>query len=326
MEKNVAVSVICNAYNHETYIAQCLESLVMQKTNFPYEILVHDDASTDRTADIIREYEKQYPHLVKPIYQTENQYSKGGIDQFQYPRAKGRYIAFCEGDDYWTDPLKLQKQFDAMEAHPEVDMCTHAAVMIDGRTEKKIGTITPKQADCIIPVEDVIAGDGSYVASNSWFYRAELDKTIPPFRQLLDFDYTFQIDGALRGGLLYLSDYMSVYRIMAKGSWSTTMKSNPEKMRAHREKVREAMLQLDIDTAGAYHEAVEYSILSMEFENLNDNGCYKELLDPRFKACYQMLPKRRQINIRLKASLPILCVINEKLQEWKLSFQSRKIQ
>jgi glycosyltransferase involved in cell wall biosynthesis len=90
---------------------------MMQKTNFAFEVLIHDDASTDKSAEIIREYEAKYPDIIKPIYQTENQYSKGvGVTRvFQFPRAKGKYIAMCEGDDYWTDPYKLQKQVDFLE-------------------------------------------------------------------------------------------------------------------------------------------------------------------------------------------------------------------
>jgi len=99
----------------------------MQKTTFAFEVLIHDDASTDGTADIIREYEKKYPDIIKPIYQTENQYSKGikNTLTYQFPRAKGKYIAFCEGDDYWTDPYKLQKQADFLEANPEYNLCSH---------------------------------------------------------------------------------------------------------------------------------------------------------------------------------------------------------
>lgn len=114
MEKNITpiVSISCITYNHEDYIRDAIEGFLMQKTTFPVEILIHDDASTDKTADIIREYEKKYPHLIKPIYQTENQYSKGiGVSAtYQYPRANGNYITLCEGDDYWTDPYMLQKQ------------------------------------------------------------------------------------------------------------------------------------------------------------------------------------------------------------------------
>lgn len=115
MTKNILVSISCITYNHEPYIRECLDGFIMQKTDFAFEVLIHDDASTDKTADIIREYEAKFPNLIKPIYQTENQFSKkvGSINaKFNYPRAKGKYIALCEGDDYWTDPLKLQKQVD----------------------------------------------------------------------------------------------------------------------------------------------------------------------------------------------------------------------
>jgi glycosyltransferase involved in cell wall biosynthesis/organic radical activating enzyme len=120
------VSIFCLAYNHEPFIRQCLDRIVMQKTNFPLEILIHDDASTDRTAEIIREYEIKYPGLVKPIYEMENQYSKGRKLNLTYsfPRAKGKYIAYCDCDDYWTDPYKLQKQVDFLESHDEYSVCT----------------------------------------------------------------------------------------------------------------------------------------------------------------------------------------------------------
>ncbi|MBQ3766762.1 MAG: glycosyltransferase family 2 protein [Bacteroidales bacterium] len=131
MEQHPLVSIICESFNHEPFIRKCLDGFVMQQTSFPFEILIHDDASTDRSADIIREYEARFPNLLKPIYQTENQYSKGvGIWRtFQFPRAKGKYIALCEGDDYWTDPDKLQKQVDYMEAHPGCSLCFHNAMV-----------------------------------------------------------------------------------------------------------------------------------------------------------------------------------------------------
>ncbi|WP_299065991.1 glycosyltransferase [uncultured Polaribacter sp.] len=116
-DKEVLVSISCLTFNHELYIRQCLEGFIIQKTNFAFEVLIHDDASTDKTAEIIKEYEVKYPEIIKPIYQSENQYSKGVSvsSAYNFPRAKGKYIAMCEGDDYWTDPLKLQKQFDYLE-------------------------------------------------------------------------------------------------------------------------------------------------------------------------------------------------------------------
>ncbi len=121
------VSVLCQTYNHESFIRQCLDGIIMQKTNFGFEVLVHDDASTDKTANIIREYEKKFSKIIDPIYQIENQYSqkKRVFARIQLPRARGKYIAICEGDDYWTDPFKLQKQVDFLEANPEFSFCCH---------------------------------------------------------------------------------------------------------------------------------------------------------------------------------------------------------
>lgn len=118
------VSISCITYQHAPYIRQCLDGFLMQKTDFAFEVLIHDDASTDGTAEIIKEYEAKYPDIIKPIYQTENQWVKGrrGSRTFNFPRAKGKYIALCEGDDYWTDPLKLQKQVDFLEGNEEYGM------------------------------------------------------------------------------------------------------------------------------------------------------------------------------------------------------------
>lgn len=122
MKGNISVSIDCITYNHAPFIRQCLEGFLMQKTNFSFEVLIHDDASIDGTADIIREYESRYPDIIKLIYQTENQYSKNVAISatFNFPRAKGKYIALCEGDDYWNDPLKLQKQVDILESDKNV--------------------------------------------------------------------------------------------------------------------------------------------------------------------------------------------------------------
>lgn len=119
------VTIRCLTYNHEPYIRQCLEGFVMQKTNFRFEAIVHDDASTDGTAAIIREYAEKYPDIIKPIFQTENQYSKhdGTIRRILNEHTHGKYVAMCEGDDYWTDPLKLQKQVDFLESNRDYVFC-----------------------------------------------------------------------------------------------------------------------------------------------------------------------------------------------------------
>lgn len=111
------VSIRCITFNHERFIKDALEGFLKQETNFPFEIVIHDDASTDNTAEIIRNYEKKYPSIIKAIYEKENQFSKRdeSIDRIMKAACKGKYIAYCEGDDYWTNPHKLQMQIDLME-------------------------------------------------------------------------------------------------------------------------------------------------------------------------------------------------------------------
>lgn len=137
----MTVSISCITYNHAPYIRQCLDGFLMQQCNFDFEILIHDDASTDGTQDIIREYQQKYPLIIKPILQTENQYSKGvrGINfKFNFPRAKGQLIALCEGDDYWTDPLKLQKQVDFLKENPDYTLVAGGFKSKDVTTGKEI--------------------------------------------------------------------------------------------------------------------------------------------------------------------------------------------
>ena len=121
------VSIVCLCYNHGPFIRQALDGFVMQKTDFPFEIVVHDDASTDNSVSIIKEYEERYPQLFYCIYRKENWYSQKKnilLDVFEN-YCNGKYIAYCEGDDYWTDPYKLQKQVDFLESHPDYVMCSH---------------------------------------------------------------------------------------------------------------------------------------------------------------------------------------------------------
>lgn len=125
---NPMVSICCLTYNHSAFISECLDGFLGQKTSFPFEILIHDDASTDGTQEIIKDYSEKYKDVIFPLFEKENQFSKysGNMDVvFNYSRARGKYIAYCEGDDYWTDPLKLQKQVDFLESHPEYSVCFH---------------------------------------------------------------------------------------------------------------------------------------------------------------------------------------------------------
>lgn len=134
MKVTPLVSIICTTYNHEKYVKKALDGFISQQTNFPFEIIVHDDASTDGTVEILKGYEQKYPSLFRNIYRTENWYSQGkNIWEYLFKEiAKGKYIAICEGDDYWINPLKLQKQIDFLEANEDYSMCFHRVNFING--------------------------------------------------------------------------------------------------------------------------------------------------------------------------------------------------
>lgn len=313
MNNEIKVSVICNAYNHEPFIKDALDGFVMQKTNFRFEILVHDDASTDKTADIIREYEKKYPEIIKPIYETENQYSKGNLGKIQYGRAKGKYIAFCEGDDYWTDENKLQMQFNALEAHPEIDMCAHKAVLVKEFTKKVIGNAAPADCDTVLTPEQVIVGGGSYFATASLLVRAEVVKNYMKFRSFLPIDYTLQIQGSLRGGVYYIANSMSAYRVRLSGSWSAiTLKSSVARINSWKNTIKMREI-LNEETGCKYNEAIKKADIYSEFMILRINGKFKELKKEPYLSVYRQYSKKQKIHMYAEKFCPKILRLYKKI-------------
>jgi glycosyltransferase involved in cell wall biosynthesis len=225
------VSISCITYNHEKYIREALEGFLCQKTTFRIEILIHDDASTDSTQAIIKEYEKKYPGLIFPIYQTENQYMKGikiGV-HYQYPRARGKYIAKCEGDDYWTDPYKLQKQVDFLERNPNYSACfTNAYVLDEIHGKKEI--YTERISEGNVKVDDIIKIGGHIYPSASLVYRKDcidlhLLKKIPEIA-----NDTLTIINLAVNGNVYFFDYVScIYRRWKGGVYSSISHNSRKK-------------------------------------------------------------------------------------------------
>lgn len=241
MENPILVTIHCTVYNHEPFIRKCLDGFVMQQTNFPFEAIVHDDASTDGSADVIREYAAKYPQIIKPILQTENQWSKkdGSIGRIMSAHTRGKYLAVCEGDDFWTDPLKLQRQVDFLENHPEYSLtCTNACV------QGSEGDMNWKRydKDCEIPLKDVILKRGAWIYTASMLYRWELMQDFPDYaHQCHVGDYPWAIHLALRGKVYFFADKMVTYRFMTPGSWSATTKINEDYFNAWCSEIR--MLQ-----------------------------------------------------------------------------------
>lgn len=264
------VSISCCTYNHEKYIAKALDGMLMQKTNFLFEILVHDDASEDKTQKIIRDYEKKYPGIIKPIYQTENQYSKKvkiSIN-YQYPRAKGKYIALCEGDDYWTDPCKLQKQVEFLESHPEYSMCVHNSERI-----KESGEFTgiyqcDRDYECDMSMEDIILNHGLFATASMLFRSDCLEEIRYISKDVRLYDYILKFIIAKQGKVYYIPDVMSAYRECANGSWTERIARNPEKYKVHLENSVQALFYLDKYSEYKFTEIFKRNIKRREFDAL----------------------------------------------------------
>ena len=222
----VRVSVEVLTYNHSNYIRQCLDSVIMQKTKFEFEILVYDDASTDGNQDIIQEYLDRYPDLVKDFRQRDNQFSKGKLKEailnMMQKHAKGKYVALCEGDDYWTDPNKLQKQYDFMEGHSDYSVCMHRARVIgdDGKAVGKF--LGPRGIDRDVTFEDDLL---RFYATASKFFRREYYENIPSFYYIGPAeDYPMMIILLVNGKGYYMKDEMCIYRRNVPGSASTVLR------------------------------------------------------------------------------------------------------
>ncbi len=222
-EEPILVAIHCLVYNHEPYLRDCFDGFVMQKTNFRFVAIVHDDCSTDHSASIIREYEEKYPDIFRPIYETENQYSKhdGSLERIMnasIDATGAKYVAMCEGDDYWTDPFKLQKQVDFLETHPDFSMCFHGAT-IKNETNTQVITTCDKIETKEYFTNDIFPGWVIPTASVV-FQRAMID-TYPSLQHeewMKYGDIVLFLKCTHTGQVWGMSEKMSVYRMTENGA------------------------------------------------------------------------------------------------------------
>lgn len=212
MEGEVLVSVCSLTYNQKDWVRKSLEGILSQKTNFKYEIIIHDDCSTDGTREILLEYKNKYPELIRLLLPDENQY-RLGVDMFDkcVQKAKGKYIAWCEGDDEWTNPNKLQIQFEYLESHPECSLVyTNADVYIesDNRTEHNAltsGYIRPPKS---LKEHLLVAG---HLAPLTWLFRK--DCYVLNTKRDIDWSYSIALDLFAKGEVHFLNINTATYRI-----------------------------------------------------------------------------------------------------------------
>lgn len=297
------VTVICITYNHEKYIAEAIESFVRQKTNFNLEVLVHDDCSTDRTAQIIKEYEKKYPGIVKGYFEEENQYSKGiSPTLLMFSQASGKYIALCEGDDFWIDENKLQMQVDYMQKDEECSLCFHASKVINAKDGSFMNSMRLNNIDGIVPCEKIILNRNKFSTASMLFCKKYIEE-YP--RQLGCYDYVLKLYLASKGHTYYINKEMSVYRKNVPNSWSVKSRNDAERQCEFLDNAIEVFKKFNEFTSKKFDKEISYVIrtriyrkhfLKKEYQTLIKD--YKDLLEKE--------PLRVKLFVLLSAKHPNL--------------------
>ena len=321
----VKLTVYCLTYNHENYIRQTLESFLRQKTKYQFKVIVHDDASTDNTANIVREYEKKYPDIIKPIYQMENQYSQGVRfgSLFIVPKMRGKYVAQCEGDDFWTDPYKLQKQFDIMEKNPDCSICVHKVMHVyeNGNSTDKYQPNCDLD-ECKLSLLDYFDLNIEHpFQTTSYFMRADVKKDYafnpPEFVAKIGVgDVPTILFSLTKGNMYYLNEAMSCYRRLSKGSWTSNNSTNTKKQLEHYKNI--------INGYNAFNKFLNSKYDSFVNDIIDKNVFLVELLSKNYKTCLnkkyrryfnKCLNKKEKLAVILYAYFPFMENLISKLRK-----------
>lgn len=308
------VSVRMITYNHEKFIVQAIEGVLMQKTSFPFELIIGEDCSTDRTREIVVDYANRYPEIIKPILHEKNVGMKAN-GRATREASTGKYVALCEGDDYWIDPLKLQKQVDFMESHPDFNMCCHAVLRVNvkGRDLKK--PIIPYREDRVVPTEDIIVAGGGFVGTNSILYRKEFMDNPPEFYRISPVgDAALLLNLAIQGKVYYFADIMSAYRKGVSVSWSNQIGKSREKQIRHYEKMIEMRNIFNEYTDHKYSDSVDIIQMKNEATVLTLKGEYYKLKQDRYADHIKALGRFYITKAMLRAKFPIVFKFIRKLR------------
>lgn len=214
------VSVCCITFNHRDLIRDALDGFLAQETNFDFEILIYDDASTDGTDEILKSYEKKHPNKLRVFYQKDNQYSKGirGLNViYNFPRVTGKYIALCEGDDYWSDVHKLQKQVDFLESHSDFTAAVHSVSIDRLLTEVNYHYNYEFENDFDLSMREILKKGGSVYPTCSLLARTEVLKKIDFSQHAIAGDFVIIVHLNLFGNIRFMAEKMGCYRIHEGG-------------------------------------------------------------------------------------------------------------
>lgn len=316
---NVGVSVICTTYNHEPYIAACLSGFISQKTTFKFQVIVHDDASTDNTAQIINDYATKYPNIIIPFIEKENKYSKHiPFIKDILPLVTGKYIAFCEGDDFWSSEFKLQKQYEAMEKHNSCSICVHKVQCIHEN-----GLLLNRQypgfalhSDEISPADffSLYSRESTIIFQlSSYFLKANIYKDYinnpPEFKIICNVgDTPLLCFFATKGYIYYIPELLSCYRVMSLNSWSHR-NSNCNSRIILNENMIAFDNALNEYTNFVYNDYMQLSIKRRKFLIAQYKNDYKMCLSKELKDAYKIMPLRIRFSAFLRCYFPIVSKI-----------------
>ena len=330
MNSEIVVSILCITYNQEKYISECLDSLVNQNCSFPFEILVHDDASTDSTREIVKRYSSEYPEIIRPLFQIENQYSKGIdiIGENLVPRTRGKYIAFCEGDDHWCDYRKIEEQVAFLESND----CVACISKVLGITTN--GALTGGCFPRINEINEGVLQKNQFVSyllntRTLDFQQFQLSglmvkkdilenyhKEKPLFYQLsLVGDFPLFLYIGTKGNVYYHDKAQSNYRRAAEGSWNQRNKSLDKRIK-HYECEIKVVQEFNRYTNNAYEQDVEISVQRRRFKIYRLNHDIKSMKSKEMRPCYSMLSKKQKIIEELLHYCPWIEPFLNWLKKW----------
>lgn len=283
LNEEIAVSVNVTTYNHKDYIKKCLDGILNQKVDFRVQINIHDDASTDGTIEILNEYKKLYPEIINLIVEKENQYSKDKtiIQKKMVAEFRGKYLATCEGDDFWSDPYKLVLQYHLMENNPDCSVCVHTVKVNDlmRKTVSKYPHFNLKTSK-LSSKSFIKRVSSAYSFQTSSYFRRGIDyinfiNNKPNFAKIMpNGDEAVMLYSGALGKALYLNREMSVYNRFSENSWSTKfLKTSSDAKKLYLIKFSDALLAFDAYTNRKYHKFIMNRFYKLQFEILGDKNC-----------------------------------------------------
>ena len=304
---DIKVSVLCSTYNHVKYIEQAIRGILCQKASFRFEIIIHDDASTDGTSEIVKKYADLYPDIVKAIIQEHNSFNSNinRVYDFMLPLCEGEYIAVCEGDDYWVNENKLQIQVDYMDKNPNCSLIGSLAKTF--HEKEKCFTqycSCDYPANNILSFKDVLMGKGQFPLASILYRKSFYFENETFLRSIRLFDYVIKVMLAHFGYVYIIPEITCVYRKGSAGSWTNSVSKNRKKYDEFRRKEIDNYCKIDAYTNFIHHDDFLDKIKHLEFNILMDNCNFKTAKSKEYLDLYKTVSFKQKIYYICKRFFP----------------------